>query len=276
MWESLLRQKSRFELLPTAEDLMQEPISINDSSTIYTAAEKILDHNISGVVVKKSDSHQYISQKSIASILLTDHQNIKEIEAAKKSQEMHLVDMLAPISNCANLMLKLRINALGVKDSSGLRGIITKHDLVRYYGENIVDETKLADVMSVGSFFVPHTTTLYDALHKMFDSGVSRLLIKDDSEKPVGIVTYKSFLKNALYWSNRYEDNVFSSGFGRICKIGDIMKREVISVSLNTGLAKIAKILIDYRVHGVAVSRGQKIVGFVTEKDIVRQLARMS
>lgn len=258
------------------EDLMQKPISINDSSTIYDATEQILNHNISGVVVKGPEQYSYLSQRGIANTLLTEDKNIKEILTSQKSHELVLVDTLAPISNCASQMLKLRINALGVKDESGLKGIITKHDLVRHFGENIVDETKLSDVMSVGSFFVPHDFTLYDSLLKMFDSGISRLLIKDNSEKPVGIVTYKSFLKNALYWSNRYEDNVFSSGFGKICKIGEIMKRDVLSVSINTGLAKVAKILIDYRVHGVAVTQGQRIVGFVTEKDIVRQLARMS
>lgn len=254
---------------------MQSPIAIGDKSTIYNAAEQILNHNISGVAVN-GPKPTYLSQKGIANTLLTANQNIKSIPTSDKAQELALVDTLAPISNCAELMLKLRINALGVKDESGLKGIITKHDIVKYFEGNVVDETKLSEIMSVGSFFVPHTATLYDALHKMFDSGISRLLIKDDSGKPVGIVTYKSFLKNAIYWANRYEDNVFSSGFGKMCKVNEIMKKEVISVSIGTSLAKVAKILIDYRVHGVAVTQGQKIVGFVTEKDIVRQLAKMT
>ena len=95
-------------------------------------------------------------------------------------------------------MLKLRINALGVKDGDKLIGIITKHDIVKYFEKNIVDEAKLSEIMSVGSFFVPHTTSLYDSLNKMLDSGISRLLVKDDSGTPVGIVTYKSFLKTEI------------------------------------------------------------------------------
>jgi predicted transcriptional regulator len=54
------------------------------------------------------------------------------------------------------------------------------------------------------------------------------------------------------------------------------MTRQIISVSINTSIAKVAKILVDYRVHGVAVTHRQKIVGFVTEKDITRQLAKMA
>jgi CBS domain-containing protein len=93
---------------------------------------------------------------------------------------------------------------------------------------------------------------------------------------PVGIVTYKSFLKTAMYHTNQSKNEVFSKGFGRTYRIGQIMTRQIISVSINTSIAKVAKILIDYRVHGVAVTHKQRIVGFVTEKDITRQLAKLS
>jgi CBS domain-containing protein len=152
---------------------------------------------------------------------------------------------------------------------------MTKHDLVKYFYQNIVDERKLSEIMSIGSFFVPQTTTLHDALRKMLDNQISRLLIKDSSDKPVGIVTYKSFLNNAIYYSNRYEDNIFSSGFGKTRKVSDVMTKNIITVSIRTSLMKVAKILIEYRIHGVAVTQHEEIVGFVTEKDIVRELAKL-
>lgn len=272
---ALLRQRSRHELVPTAEDLMKSPISINENATIYNAAEEILNRDISGLIVE-SDQPKHISQKGIAQALLTENQNIKFIPALTKTRELTLVDRFAPVSNCAEQMLKLRINALGVKDGGKLIGIITKHDIVKYFEKNIVDETKLSEIMSVGSFFVPHTMSLYDSLNKMLDSGISRLLVKDDSGTPVGIVTYKSFLKTAVYHSNQTHDDVFATGFGKTYKIGQIMTRQIISVSINTSIAKVAKILIDYRIHGVAVTHKQRIVGFVTEKDITRQLAKMA
>ena len=257
---------------------MQPPISISQGATIHDATDQILGLDISGLIVK-SETPRHLSQKGISEILLSENQHIKCIPAIQKTRELTMVDRLAPVSNCADLMLKQRINAIGVKDSekgNDVLGIITKHDLVKYFEKNIVDETKLSEIMSVGSFFVPHDATLYDSLYKMLDSGISRLLVKDESGKPVGIVTYKSFLKTAMYHSNQSKDAVFSSGFGKDYKIGQIMTRQIISVSINTSIAKVAKILIDYRVHGVAVTHKQKIVGFVTEKDITRQLAKMA
>jgi CBS domain-containing protein len=172
-------------------------------------------------------------------------------------------------------MLAKKTNMLGIKYGREVKGVMTKHDLVKYFYQNVVDERKLSDVMSIGSFYVPHTTTLHDALHKMLDNQISRLLVKDSGDNPVGIVTYKSFLNNAIYYSNRYEDDVFSSGFGKIYKVSDVMTKNIITVSIRTSLMKVAKILIEYRIHGVAVTQNKDIVGFVTEKDIVRQLSKI-
>jgi predicted transcriptional regulator len=272
---SLQRQLRRsIPLVITAEDLIQTPISINQNATIYDAVQKILYENISGVVIDCYGKFGILSQKDIAKILLEDNKSIKDILASQKMQELVLVDQFAPISNCASLMLSKKINTLGVKDSAGIKGIMTKHDLVRYYHENIVDERRLCDVMSIGSFFVPDTMTLYEALSKMLNNQVSRLLVKDYDDKPAGIVTYKSFLKNAIRNANK-EDNVFATGFGRTVTIGEIMSKNLFSISLRTNLRKVAKVLIDYRVHGVAVTQNQKIIGFVTEKDIVRELANI-
>jgi CBS domain-containing protein len=271
----LLQQRHHSHLLITAEDLLQIPIFINQNATIYNAVEGIMSHNISAIIVENGAQYGVLSQKDIARAMLEEDKNIKEIPAAQKIQDLVSVDQYAPISNCSYLMLAKKTNMLGIKYGGEVKGVMTKHDLVKYFYQNIVDERKLSEIMSIGSFFVPHTTTLHDALKKMLDNQISRLLIKDSNDKPVGIVTYKSFLNNAIYYSNRYGDNVFSSGFGKKSEVSDVMTKNIITVSIRTSLRKVAKILIEYRIHGVAVTQNDKIVGFVTEKDIVRQLAKL-
>lgn len=253
---------------------MKRPITISKDATLYDAADAVLDFNISGVVIE-SEEPKHVSQKGISQALLLDDKNIKHIPALQYARELTLVDTLAPLSNCADLMLKLRINALGVKDRNDLVGVITKHNLVRYFEKNIVDETKLADIMSVGSFFVPHKATLHESLSKMLENGISRILVNDDQGMPVGIATYKNFLKTAIYHANQAQDVSFSSGSGQQYNIGQVMTRNIISVSINASIAQVARVMIEYQVHGVAVTQKQRIVGFVTEKDIIRQLAKM-
>lgn len=271
----MLKQRHRSPPIITAEDLAHEPISIGGNSTIYDAIEKILGCNISVVLVRAGQTYGILSQKDIAETLLFEERNAKKIPAVEKAQDLTLVDRYAPVPNCASLMLSKKTNALGIRGNDGASGIFTKHDLVRYYYENVTEQVKLADVMTVGSFFVPQSTSIYDALKKMTDNHISRLLVKDDAGKPAGIVTFKSFLSRTLYESNRYDDDVFSSGFGTRCTVSDIMTRNIVTVSMQTSLSRVAKILLEYRIHGVAVTSGQKIAGFVTEKDIVRQIARI-
>ena len=270
----MLKQQHSGTLLVTAEDLIHKPIYVSQSSTLYDAVEKILSYNISGIVVLNGEKIGVLSQKDIAKALLEKPQNMKKISCLQEMQELVLVDQYAPVSNCASLMLDKKTNALGVKGPHGLLGIMTKHDLVRFYHQNVVDETELSDIMSVGSFFVPSSCSLYDALTKMIENQISRLVVKE-GDRPLGLVTYKSFLKNALTNANLRNDSIFCSDFGKTVKVKEILKGQIITVSINANLAKVAKILIDYRIHGVGVTKGQEIVGFVTEKDIVRQLSRI-
>ncbi|MFN3654664.1 MAG: cyclic nucleotide-binding/CBS domain-containing protein [Candidatus Nitrosotenuis sp.] len=273
---TLLKQQRKHDsFLVTAEDLLQLPISINQNATIYEAIEKIIEHNISGILVRSETGYGILSQKNIAKILLEESRNIKEITAGQKMQQLETVDQFTPISNCANLMLTKKINMLGIKTGSQVKGIITKHDLVKYFYMHANATARLTDIMSIGSFFVQDTTSLYDALFRMLDNQISRMLVKDEKGKPLGILTHKNFLNNALYHSNRYNDNVFSTGFGRSCQVSEIMTKRIITVSAQANLLKVAKILIEYRVHGVAVTKNQDIAGFVTEKDIVRQISKM-
>ena len=272
---TLLKQKHSIPLITTAEDLAKEPISINHNATVYGAIEKIIECNISGILVRGSKSDGILSQKEIAGILLSEQKNIKEIPAEEKMQEGITVDRYAPIPNCADMMLRQKTNTLLIMEDGRVNGVLTKHDLVRHYYENYDESARITNAMSVGSFFVMPQTTLYDALNKMHANQISRLLIKDEGGNPVGITTFKNFLNCAIYHSNRYEDNTFLSGFGRKIPISQIMTKNIITVSTNTALTKVAKILIEYRIHGVAVTSGQKIIGFVTEKDIVRHIAQM-
>jgi hypothetical protein len=68
---ALLKQRSRHEIIPTAEDLMKSPISINENATIFTAADEILTRDISGLIVQSSQP-RHLSQKGIAEALLSE------------------------------------------------------------------------------------------------------------------------------------------------------------------------------------------------------------
>lgn len=269
----LLSQQKRHAYLPTAEDVVRSPISISEDSTVYDGIERIIDSRISGLVVDSKNAQPgVLSAKDIGRALITKNQNTGEIPASGAMQELTLVDQYAPIPNCAGVMLAKKTNMVGVRGRGGIRGIMTKHDLVRYYHENVKDETKIQDMMTYGSFFVQDSASLYDGLAKMLSNQVSRLLIKNSQGEPVGIVTYGNFL-GKVFRHERDPQSVFAD-YGKTCSITDVMTRQIITVTDKTSISRIAKILLEYRIHGVAITDRRRIIGFVTEKDIIRELAK--
>lgn len=269
----LLSQQKRRSYLVTAEDVIREPISISKESTTYDGIEKIIDNRISGLIVDANSAQSWVlSARDIGKALVSKNQNTKTIPISSVMQELALVDQYAPIPNCAGVMLTKKTNAIGIKGKNGIRGIMTKHDLVKHYYENIKDEKKIQDIMTYGSFFVGDDASLYDGLAKMISTQVSRLLVKNSQDEPVGIVTFGNFLGKVF----RYEQDPASvfEDYGKKCKITDVMTKQIITVTAKTSLPRIAKILLEYRIHGVAITNGRKIIGFVTEKDIIRELAK--
>ena len=51
--------------------------------------------------------------------------------------------------------------------------------------------------------------------------------------------------------------------------VSDIMTREVVFVTPNTQVSEVAKMLVDHNISGVPVVENGKIVGIVTEEDLI-------
>ena len=270
----LLSQQKRRAYLVTAEDITRAPITISEDSSTYDGIEKIIDNRISGLVVDtKNGQKGVLSTKDIGRTLVTKNQNTKKTPISDVMGELALVDQYAPIPNCASVMLAKRTNMVGIRGKTGIKGIITKHDLVQYYHENVKDGKEIMDMMTYGSFFVKDDASLYDGMMKMLSNQVSRLLIKNAQDEPAGIVTYGNFL-GKVFRHERDSQSIFSADYGKECGITDVMTKHVITVTSQTSLSRIAKRLLEYRIHGVAITDRRKIIGFVTEKDIIRELAR--
>ena len=58
-------------------------------------------------------------------------------------------------------------------------------------------------------------------------------------------------------------------------KAGDVMTRTFVSVSPNTSAAECAKEMINKKVGSLIVSEKQKLVGILTEGDIIKAIAKM-
>lgn len=102
-----------------------------------------------------------------------------------------VVDDATPVSDCAKVMERREIGALGVTTEGRLTGVLTDRDIVL----RLVARGKDPNATTAGQIATPHVvtvtsdTSIADAVRKMSKRAVRRLFVVKDDERPAGILT---------------------------------------------------------------------------------------
>ena len=279
-------------MLKHAKEFMNTPRTIKYESSLADVLKKIIDEKKSRLLVTENGKITgLVSEKDLGIFLFTDttERKLDEIPLSEIIKKIISVDEKTGINKCAQLMITNEIGSLVVTSSDEVVGIITKTDLIRYF-------TKLESQKIVGEYMSPYyawqysETPLYKVVLKMIDERISRVVLRDHEEFPVGIVTFRDLFDLALSLGNKEDvlDNtdplisvifprkgfISESGFGGSTKINEIMSEHIVSVNYDDDLLKTAKLLLEKNINGAAVlSRHGNIIGIISKTDIVRALA---
>ncbi len=112
-------------------------------------------------------------------------------------------------------------------------------------------------------------TSLYDALKIMRDSKVRRLPVLDKAGQLVGIVSEKDLLyasPSPATSLSVWEINYLTA---RIT-VRDLMTTEVITICEDCPMEEAARVMVDNKIGGLPVMRGDKLVGIITETDLFK------
>ena len=112
-------------------------------------------------------------------------------------------------------------------------------------------------------------TSLFDALKIMRESKVRRLPVLDKKGKLVGIVSEKDLLyaspspaTSLSVWEVNYLVSKIT--------VSEIMTRKVITTGEDCPIEEAARIMVDNKIGGLPVVRGDKLVGIITETDLFK------
>ena len=101
------------------------------------------------------------------------------------------------------------------------------------------------------------------ALALMQEKKLRRLPVVDGDGRLVGIVVERDLLVAAMrYLQSRVE-------------IGDIMTRNVVTVSPDADLVDVARTMLERKIGGLPVVEDGRLVGIVTESDIFRRFVEL-
>lgn len=279
--------------MKNAHDYKNTPRTIKHESSLADILKKIIDEKKSRILVTENDKVTgLVTEKDLGFFLLTDktERKLDEIPISEIVKKIITVDENTSLAECAEIMLRKSIGSLAVKSKDDVVGIITKTDLVRYFTKTHSGEKIVGEYMSPYYAWQYLDTQLYQVVKKMIDEKISRIILRDHDETPVGIITFRDLFELALK-QGKYEnvlDNtdpvisvifprkgfISESGFGGSIKASDIMSKDIVSVDYDEDLAKTGKLLLEKNINGAGVLSGHgNIIGVISKTDIVKALA---
>jgi CBS domain-containing protein len=191
--------------------------------------------------------------------------------------------------NRANTYLKKRPEIEGTRDQTAESGL--KSGLWDVPAEQNDREVTMhaMDVMTPAVISVDPNMTVQDLAKLLSERGISGAPVVDTGGRMVGIVSEGDLLHRTELGTERREKRrsswwleAFASGLARDYvkshgrTVKDIMTSDVVTVTEDTELADVAKLLETNRVKRVPVLRDNKIVGIVSRANLVRALGAIA
>lgn len=128
----------------------------------------------------------------------------------------------------------------------------------------------VSEVMHRGVLTCRRDTPIQDVARTMSEHDVSALVVVDDSDHMIGLISRTDLVNARLYeqyWKH-----------WRGLTAGHIMITEVVSVHVNDSLQQASRLMMERHIHRVVVvaedGAGVKPIGIVSVTDVVRDIAR--
>ena len=127
--------------------------------------------------------------------------------------------------------------------------------------------------MSSPAVTVPESMPLPEVRRLLQECRIRRAPVVDAAEQLVGIVTEGDINRVSDSHVTDVRDYDLHHRVADL-PIGAIMTREVLTVTPNWPIMRVAQLLLDHRIGGVPVLEAGRIVGVVTESDLFRLIVR--
>ena len=270
-------------------NISKKPISILKRSSISEVIKKLLEYNLSRlIVVEDGKSIGIITEKDVGLFLFseTTRQGLDDISITKIMKPILFVDESQSPEKSAKIMIENGVSSLTIGSDVELKGIFTKTDLVKYYLNNISDENKIVDYMT-HDYINTHTAApLFKVVRKMLEKKISRVIVKNQNENPVGVISFRNLFRISIELGDVEEDLEYATldqirkgflseeGFGNISLARDVMTKGLITIKFNQSLSDACKLILENNVSGLIVLDGnESIAGIISKTDIVKALA---
>ncbi len=264
-------------------------IGVQINSTLHNIILNLISNKISKIFVFDNDKPVgIITDKDIIRFLYIDKSG-RRLDGVYAAEIMNNVCFVFDNMTCqhaAQMMIINKISTLAIGSKENLEGIVTKTDLLKYYVNNQQDKSKVSDYMTVSYFSATTDDKLYEIIKKMILYDISRIVVTDGKNNPVGIITNGDIFKITMTTNNldivqsslsnyTEQDGLWTeAGFVGSQLAAETMTEGIITIDSDTSVKTAAKILVDKRIDCLGINNNQgELVGLINKTNILYALA---
>ncbi|MCL2141749.1 MAG: CBS domain-containing protein [Methanimicrococcus sp.] len=270
------------------KNIMSSPVYVvMPDDTIAYARNLMMKHKVGSILVVDNEKLVGIFTKS-------DLKNrLFEGEAAWKRRPIDQIPVSSvcsadvitmapnmPIVGAAKIMADQKIDHIPVVDKE-IFGIVSKTDIIQHVSE-LGAEGRVKDIMSGQAVTVNVSHTLNHIIHEMERNRVQKVIVMDNNEKAVGIISIKDLSANELIDSDgkrsirgsKKEASKESRFAIDVPFIAEDIMTNIVVADVSESVSSAAQKIIKNNVISLPVTQNGKVVGMISKDDIVAWLSQ--
>ena len=268
-------------------EISNKPITILKNSTISDIIKKLLESKLSRlIVVEAGKPVGIITEKDIGLFLFseTSMRGLDDIPISKIMKPILFVEEELTPKESAKIMIEKGVSSLTIGSPENIKGIFTKTDLVKYYLDN-PSEQKVVDYMTQNYVYTHSAAPLYKVVKKMLENNVSRIIVKNQNEEPVGIISFRDLFRISIELGSEEDSMGFTisdqirkgflskEGFGNISLANEVMTKGIVSIKSDEKISNACKLILENNISGLVVlDENGNINGIISKTDIVKSI----
>jgi CBS domain-containing protein len=272
------------------KNIMSSPVNVvAPNDTVAYARNLMMKHKVGSILVVDNEKLVGIFTKS-------DLKNkLFEGEAAWKRRPIDQIPVssvcsadvvtMSPnmsIIGASKVMADQKIDHIPVVDKE-IHGIVSKTDIIRFVSE-LGTDGRVKDIMTGKAVTVNVNHTLNHIINEMERNAVQKVVVMDNNEKAVGIISVKDLSANELIDSDgkrniRGTKKTSSKEYRFAIDVPfiaeDIMTNIVVA-DVSESVSSAAQKIIKNNVVSLPVTQNGKIAGMISKDDIVAWLSKQT
>ncbi|MCQ2970170.1 CBS domain-containing protein [Methanobrevibacter gottschalkii] len=261
------------------KNLMSENlITIDKDQNLSDALKLLRKHNISRLpVTNNKELVGIVSERDIANKLGSSKSEGMPASRFHISSVMvkDVITVLETmqLGDVAELMLENGIGSVPVVSGEGMIGIVSKADFVTLAVGIAFDKITVKEIMTGDVVAVSPTDRLIHARRLMIDAHIGRVPVIEEDELK-GIITSKDLMRAFIDFRKNVPEKHQKSQIKEVL-VEDIMSSNPSSVSKKMSISDVSKIMIETGFNGLPVVEDGKVIGIITQTDILRLIAKL-